>query len=128
MWPTEPLADPLTDWMVSLDKLKALLPADTFVLPGHGEPFRGIGTRVDALKRGHEVSLTRLERALKTPSRAVDVFSTLFARPIGEGVHGMATGESVAHLNYLAGQGRARRERDADGVDWWTATSMEKNT
>ena len=128
VWPTEPLADPLTDWMVSLDKLKALLPADTFVLPGHGEPFRGIGTRVDALKRGHEVSLTRLERALKTPSRAVDVFSTLFARPIGEGVHGMATGESVAHLNYLAGQGRARRERDADGVDWWTATSMEKNT
>ncbi len=33
---------------------------------------------------------------------------------------GMATGEAIAHLNYLAGQGRVRRERDADGVDWWT--------
>ena len=28
-----------------------------------------------------------------------------------------AASEAIAHLNYLAGQGRVRRERDADGVD-----------
>ena len=128
VWPTEPAADPLADWLTSLERLGALLPDETFVLPSHGEPFHGVTARIDALLRGHDVSLKRLERALKTPSRAVDVFSTLFARPVGEGLYGMATGESLAHLNYLTGQGRARRERDANGIDWWTATRTETKT
>jgi hypothetical protein len=32
----------------------------------------------------------------------------------------MATGEAIAHLNYLLHRGRVTRTRDADGVDWWT--------
>ena len=84
VWPTEPLQDPLTDWLQSIDKLRDLLPAGTFVLPAHGEPFTAVHTRLDALKRGHETGLRRLERSLRTPKRAVDVFSSLFARPIGE--------------------------------------------
>ena len=125
VWPTEPDQNPLDDWMTSLERLKALLPADTFVLPAHGEPFYGVTTRIDALLRGHETSLKRLERTLRKPGRAIDGFSALFARPIGEEVFGMATGESLAHLNYLLAHGRARRERDADGVDWWTATQLD---
>ena len=77
------------------------------------------------MKRGHAVALKRLERTLREPKRAVDVFASLFARPVGDGILGMATGEAIAHLNYLAGQGRVRRERDADGVDWWSLTQME---
>lgn len=123
VWPTEPLQDPLDDWMRALDRLEALLPETTLVLPSHGEPFLGVGERLRALRRGHELALTRLERRLAEPRRAIDVFPSLFARPIGDGLLGMATGESVAHLNYLAGQGRARRETDADGVVWWTATA-----
>ncbi len=122
VWPTEPLQDPLDDWMRSLDKLEALLPAETLILPSHGEPFIGVVERIQALRRGHEVSLKRLERRLAEPKRAIDVFSSLFARTIGDGVLGMATGESVAHLNYLTGKGLVRRETDADGVFWWTAT------
>ena len=77
--------------------------------------------RLGALIRGHQAALKRLQRALRTPSRTVDVFAALFARPVGDGVRGMATGESLAHLNYLLRRGRVSRSRDADGVDWWTA-------
>jgi glyoxylase-like metal-dependent hydrolase (beta-lactamase superfamily II) len=125
VWPTEPMADPLGDWMASLDKLEQTLPAETFCLPGHGEPFTGVLPRVEALRRGHEVALKRLERTLRTPSRAVDVFPALFARPVGDGLFGMATGEAIAHLHYLERRGRAQRTPDADGVDWWTLTPKE---
>ena len=104
--------------------MKTVLPEGALILPSHGEPFYGVTTRLDALIRGHETALKRLERSLKEPRRAVDAFGSLFARPIGDGVHGMATGESIAHLNYLARQGRALRTRDAEGVDWWTATTI----
>jgi len=30
----------------------------------------------------------------------------------------MATGESIAHLNYLRNNGRMTVERDDNGVDW----------
>ena len=121
VWPTEPDADPLGDWLDSLERMKGVFPADVLVLPSHGEPFRGVQVRLDALIRGHLAALKRLERTLRKPARAVDVFSALFARPVGDGVRGMATGESLAHLNYLLRRGRASRSRDADGVDWWTA-------
>lgn len=126
VWPTEAEADPLGDWLVSLERMKTVFPDDVLVLPSHGEPFRGVQTRLDALIRGHHVALKRLERSLQEPRRAVDVFSALFARPVGDGVRGMATGESVAHLNYLLRQGRAVRVRDADGVDWWSAVHPEE--
>jgi hypothetical protein len=35
----------------------------------------------------------------------------------------MATGETMAHLNYLAVAGRATREQDANGVWWWRRTN-----
>jgi glyoxylase-like metal-dependent hydrolase (beta-lactamase superfamily II) len=125
VWPTEPDADPLTDWLDSLEKLGRELPADTLVLPAHGEPFRGLHDRLATLTRGHDVSLERLMRSLRDPKRAVDVFGALFARPIGENVYSMATGESLAHLNCLRTRGQASVELDAEGVAWWRATTTE---
>ncbi|MFN3816092.1 MAG: MBL fold metallo-hydrolase [Brevundimonas sp.] len=122
VWPTEPLSDPLKDWLDSLEALKGRIPENALVLPSHGEPFRGAHARLDALLRGHDVALRRLERTLAEPKRAVDVFPSLFGRAVGEGVLGMATGEAIAHLNYLEAQGRIVRDRDADGVDWWART------
>lgn len=121
VYPTEPLADPLGDWLASLDKLEALWPEDAFIVPAHGEPFRGLHPRLKALKRGHAVSLERLTRALAEPKRVVDLFVAVFGRAIGDGLLGMASGECLAHLIYLERRGVVTRDRDAAGVDWWRA-------
>jgi len=119
VFPTEPDADPLGDWMASLNTLKREVPDEVLVLPSHGRPFRGLHARLDALAEGHRIALGRLERSLAEPKRAVDVFGALFARRIEGGLLGMATGESLAHLNRLVREGRAWRETGADGVWRW---------
>lgn len=128
VWPTEPMADPLGDWMDSLDRLRQLTPENALILPAHGEPFSGVHARLEALKRGHETALKRLERTLRQPSRVIDGFPAVFGRVVGDGVLGMATGEAQAHLNYLERRGRARRTRDENGVDWWTAVEQDEET
>lgn len=105
VFPTEPEADPLTDWMNSCRKLKATIPADVLVLPSHNEPFLGAHKRLDALIEGHETGLKRLLSRLDTPKRAIELFPALFARAIGKDELGMATGETIAHLNCLKGRG-----------------------
>jgi hypothetical protein len=55
--------------------------------------------------------------------RAVDVFPALFKSPISEGNLIMATGESIAHLNYLKEQGRLTVSTDASGVKWYRRAS-----
>lgn len=121
VFPTEPDADPLTDWITSLTKIKAAVPDDVLVLPAHNDPFYGLHGRLDHLIGGHERSLTRLEKMLSEPRRAIDVFGALFARKIDPEVVGMATGESLAHINCLIRRGRAVREVDRDGVAWYRA-------
>jgi glyoxylase-like metal-dependent hydrolase (beta-lactamase superfamily II) len=122
VYPTEPEANPMADWLASLAKLKREVPDNVLVLPSHNECFRGLHARLDALQRGQELCFVRLRRTLAEPKRAVDVFSALFNRPIGQadvGLLGMATGESLASLNYLIQRGEARRSLDADGVAWY---------
>lgn len=128
VWPTEPDADPLDDWMRSLDRLGGLLTDRTLTLPGHGEPFRGARGRLVALKRGHEVALKRLERTLRKPARVIDAFPAVFGRMVGDEALGMATGEAQAHLNHMERRGRARRSRDKNGVDWWSAMQRNEET
>jgi glyoxylase-like metal-dependent hydrolase (beta-lactamase superfamily II) len=122
VYPTEPDANPMADWYASLAKIKREIPDDVLVLPSHNECFRGLHARVEHLARGQDRTLERLRRALKERKRAVDVFGALFARSIGEAdasLLGMATGESVACLNFLWHQGTVERDIDAQGVAWF---------
>jgi glyoxylase-like metal-dependent hydrolase (beta-lactamase superfamily II) len=122
VFPTEPDADPLGDWMDSLAKLTREVPDDVLVLPAHNEPFRGLHARLRHLAQGHERSLERLRGSLAEPKRAIDVFGALFARRIDDpGLLSMATGESLAHLNYLLARGEATAEVDPQGVAWYRA-------
>lgn len=113
----EPGADPLGDWLASIERFR-LLPDDLLVLPGHGDPFYGLHTRLDTLAGEHHDRLDALvEHMTHAPRRAVDCFTRLFRRPIGPDVIGMATGEALAHLRHLEATGRAVRHVE-DGV-WW---------
>jgi glyoxylase-like metal-dependent hydrolase (beta-lactamase superfamily II) len=121
VFPTEPDGDPLTEWLTTLAAIKARIPDDVLVLPAHNEPFRGLHARIDHLIGGHERNLVRLKGTIAEPRRAVDVFGALFKRRIDGGLLGLATGESLAHLNCLIARGEAVRRRDAAGVDWYQA-------
>jgi glyoxylase-like metal-dependent hydrolase (beta-lactamase superfamily II) len=122
VFPTEPEADPLADWLASCEKLKAALPEDVLVLPAHNEPFRGAHKRLEALIHGHELGMRRVMERLQTPKRAIDLFGALFARAIGPDLVGMATGETLAHLNCLMHRGQVRRET-TDGLALYSAIS-----
>lgn len=114
---TEPEGDPLGEWLASIARLRAL-PADTLVLPAHGEPFTGLHARLDALDGEHRMRLDMLATFLgEGPKRAVDCFGRLFRRSIGQQQLGLATGEALAHLRHLEVTGRAVRDT-VDGV-WW---------
>jgi glyoxylase-like metal-dependent hydrolase (beta-lactamase superfamily II) len=119
VFPTEPDADPLSEWLASLASIKQRVSDDVLILPSHNEPFRGLHARLDALIEGHEQRLARLTAELATPKRAVDVFGLLFRRRVGADMLSMATGESVAHLNCLMVRGLVVRELDEAGVAWY---------
>jgi glyoxylase-like metal-dependent hydrolase (beta-lactamase superfamily II) len=120
VFPTEPAADPLSEWLASCAKLKAATPEDVLVLPAHNEPFRGAHLRLDNLIADHERGLERLEGLLEqAPRRAIDVFGALFSRTIGPDLLSMATGESLAHLNCLLARGRATRRVSSEGIAWY---------
>lgn len=117
---SEPDADPLGEWLDSIDKLLQL-PADLLVCPAHGEPFYGLHARLIALRDEHHRRLDDVHAAIRqSPLRAVDCFPLLFNRPIGGDNRELATGEAIAHLNRLLADGRARRSV-TDGVHWFHA-------
>jgi glyoxylase-like metal-dependent hydrolase (beta-lactamase superfamily II) len=122
VFPTEPDADPLTEWLTSLAAIRERVSDEVLVLPSHNEPFRGLHARLEKLIRGREERLTLLERELSTPSRAIDLFSLLFHRRIGPDVLSMATGEALAHLHCLITRGLVVREADVAGIGWYRRT------
>jgi glyoxylase-like metal-dependent hydrolase (beta-lactamase superfamily II) len=120
--PTEPQADPMRDWLASLRRLRREIPDDVLVLPSHGPCFRGLHARLGYLLDSQRRHFGRLRRVLAQRRRAVDLFATLFGRAVAEDdgtLLRMATGESLACLNYLLHRGEVRRHRDADGVAWY---------
>jgi glyoxylase-like metal-dependent hydrolase (beta-lactamase superfamily II) len=122
VFPTEPEADPLTDWLESLAAIRLRIPDDVLVLPSHNEPFRGMHARIAQLIQGHEQALLRVTEALAEPKTATDIFSILFRRSVAGDLLSMATGESVAHLNCLIHRGHATRTTDSAGVRWYRST------
>ncbi len=122
VYPTEPEADPLNEWLESCARLRTLARDDHLVLSGHKLPFTGLPFRLTQLLENHHGALERLAAHLATPRVASECFAPLFKREIDEGTYGLALVETVAHLNHLHRAGRASRRRREDGAWLWTMT------
>ncbi|MCV3270660.1 MBL fold metallo-hydrolase [Roseobacter sinensis] len=117
VYATEPMADPVSDWLEACNRLAELARPEHLVLGGHKLPFTGLPTRMRQLIENHHGALDRLLAFIETPKTAAECFAPLFKRKIGAGEYGLALVESVAHLSHLYQQGLATRNRRAD--DAW---------
>ncbi|HVS77263.1 MAG TPA: MBL fold metallo-hydrolase [Steroidobacteraceae bacterium] len=122
VFPTEPEADPLADWLASITEIGRRVPDDVLVLPSHNEPFRGLHARLGQLRARHEEALGQLRAVLRQPKRAIDVFDVMFRRRVSLSLLTFATGEALAHLNCLIHRGQAVRELDSAGIAWYRST------
>jgi glyoxylase-like metal-dependent hydrolase (beta-lactamase superfamily II) len=116
VYATEPMADPITDWLEACERLAPLAREDHLVLGGHKLPFTGLAIRMRQLIDNHHGALARLLEFIDTPKAASECFTPLFKRKIGAEEYGLALVEAVAHLSHLYQAGQASRERRADGA------------
>lgn len=121
VYPTEPGADPLGEWLDSSRGFMAHARADQLVLPGHKLPFTGLPLRLRQMVENHESALDRLRERLAVPHVAADCFPALFRRTIGPREFGLALVETVAHLNHLLARGEVTRQLSDRGAWLWQA-------
>lgn len=107
--------NPLHSFLSSLQRLRTQS-AETLVLPSHGVPFRGLQARIDDLTQHHREQLDKLVTACAEPRAAAELLPLMFRRQLA-GMHlFLGLGEALAHLEYLAHEGRLQRQARADGV------------
>ncbi|MEI4484709.1 MBL fold metallo-hydrolase [Frigidibacter sp. MR17.14] len=119
VYATEPLADPLDDWLTSCARFATVAEERHLVLPGHKLPFTGLPLRLRQMVENHEGALDRLRPHLAEPRTAGACMVPIFKREIGGAEYRMALVEAVAHLNYLLHRGEILRETGADGRWLW---------
>ncbi len=115
VFPPEPDADPLADFLDSNNRLLAL-PAGTLVLPSHGDPFLGLHDRIAVLAAHHAERLALLEAICATPRTAYEASRLMFQRDYDMDQMLFVIGEGLAHLNWLVARGQLVKARGADGV------------
>ena len=121
VWPWEPLADPLGDYLRSLADLRREVPDDVLALPAHNLPFHGLHRRLAALERHHALRCAEIVAACADAPRTVaEVLPVLFPRALDAHQTGFAFGEVLAHVNYMVRRrgtrGRHRPRRECSGM------------
>lgn len=118
VYPTEPNANPLGDWLHSCRQFAKFARSDQLVLPGHKKPFLGLPLRLDQLIENHRAALARIEAHLATPATVHDILEPLFGRLIQPREYGMAMAEAVAHMNWLYQEERVGHQLNASTGAW----------
>ena len=123
VYASEPLADPVAEWIDSAERFSPFARDDQLILPGHKLPFTGLPLRLRQMIENHTGALDRLLALVTTPKTAVECFDVLFKRSVGEAEYGFALVEAVAHLNHLLHKGQVARARREDGAWLWQRTT-----
>ena len=113
LWP-DGRPDPLADFIRTLDDLEQI--SVDLALPGHGPPITAFGRRLGELRTHHDERLRAVERAASPGASAFAVCTTIFpTEQLSAHQIRFALAETLAHLEYLVGVGRAERV-DAEPV------------
>ena len=121
--PVEPDDDPLGCYLRDLRDLRATVPHDVLVLPGHGLPFHGLHARIDQLIEHHALRCGHIADGCRPrPLTVAELVPVLFDRELDAHQTGFAFGEVFAHVNYMLGRGELTREIGNDGVRRFRAT------
>lgn len=108
--------DPVARQVAMFDRLEEL-PADTLVLPSHGEPFTGLHARLDELRRKLAATLDRTVAAVDWPMTAWQVLLATSRRvPAPERATLMAA-DAVGLLDHLVATGRLQADRPAGAAE-----------
>jgi glyoxylase-like metal-dependent hydrolase (beta-lactamase superfamily II) len=123
VYPTEPGADTVGDWLESCARLAGFARPDQLILPGHKRPYRGLPTRLRQLADNQRAALDRIEQGLRAGPRSVaGCFDLLYRRQIGKAEYGLALAEAVGHINHLHATGRVwPMGTDPQGARLWGA-------
>jgi glyoxylase-like metal-dependent hydrolase (beta-lactamase superfamily II) len=119
VYPTEPDADPLAEWLDSCASFEPFAQDNQLILPGHKLPFTGLPLRLRQMAENHHGALDRLRAHLVTPHTAAQCFLPVFKRDITGPAYGLALVEAVAHLNHLLHRGEVCRTMGPDGAWQW---------
>ncbi len=119
VWPTEPDANPMSDFLLSCHVLNKVINNSTLVLPAHGLPFYGGVNRLNTLIEDAEKNLDDLYDFCQQPRTVSDVFPILFKAKINEKNMMLAYGEALANLNYLRGQGKIMMTSDERNINYY---------
>jgi glyoxylase-like metal-dependent hydrolase (beta-lactamase superfamily II) len=118
VWAVDPEGDPLGLYMRSLTELKAQVPADALVLPGHQLPFRGLHVRSDELIDHHRLRCAAIAEACRlAPRSAADLVPVLFHRDLDPHQMSFAFSEVQAHVNYMLRRGELAWVGSRNGVE-----------
>lgn len=106
---TEPEANPLKEWLESLQKLRGVSD-EVLVLPAHERPFYGLHHRLEQLTAHHHNHLNTLLTQASEPQTADQLMRCMFPTAHSSFDVLLANGETLAHLNYLLREGQITRE------------------
>ncbi|MCA0872287.1 MBL fold metallo-hydrolase [Seohaeicola saemankumensis] len=110
----EPNGDPLGHFLRTLRQLRAEVPDDVLVLPGHRRPFYGLHQRCAELEAHHEERCDLIREACaKGPKSVAELVPVLFHRKLDPHQMSFAFTETLAHVNRLVRRGEiATVQRD----------------
>jgi glyoxylase-like metal-dependent hydrolase (beta-lactamase superfamily II) len=108
-------ADPLGDYLSSLDKVAGLDPS--LVLPGHGKPFQEGADRAGVIARHHERRLGSILQVIRyEPHTVSEITDAVFGPELFDFQRRLALGEVIAHLVYLSRRDEVDRVSRDDGT------------